>query len=125
MLQVTIGLIAGQRRHDAQQDLMRHPRELRGAVHDDDVGGRGIRRGTRRQRDLASVEIDVVEGDALVRRRCRAGALHENLRALVGQQQPGQAARKQVATLDHADAGERRCAGPDLAVALGHLRWGR
>ena len=86
MRQVAIGLVARQRRHDAQQDLVRRPRELRGAVHDDDVGGSGVRRGARRQCDLAAVEIGVVESDALVRRRRRAGALHENLRALVGEQ---------------------------------------
>ena len=122
---MTIGLVARQRRHDAQQDLMRRPRELRVPVHDDDVGGSGVRRGARRQRDLAAVEIGVVEGDALVRRRGRAGALHENLRALVGQQQPGEAARQEVASFDHADAGERRRPGPHLAVALGHLCRGR
>ncbi len=86
---MTIGLVTRQRRHDAQQYLVRRPRELRGAVHDDDVGGRGIYRCTRRKRNLAAVEIGVVEGNPLVRRRRRAGALHENLRALVGQQQPG------------------------------------
>jgi len=58
-------------------------RDLRVPVHDDDVGGSGIRGGDRRQRGLAAVEIGVVEGDALVRRRGRAGPFHEHLRALV------------------------------------------
>ena len=86
---MTVGLVARQRRHDPQQDLVRRPRDLRVPVHDDDVDGSGVRRGDRRQRGLAAVEIGVVEGDALVCRRGRAGPLHEHLRTLVGQQQPG------------------------------------